>query len=609
MARHDPEFSADPNLTTSNWDGRESQKNSASHSPAIRYEKQAALGLGPSPSVWRAYDHDLRRVVAIKVLPKERLSDSSGFLAGARTIASIRHTGIVQIHDIVEERDGLWIISDYVEGESLAERLHRDPCPAKEIFEWWAQIAETLAFIHSRGIIHADVSPSNILISENGQAHLCNFCSARTVGDQPATPTTPEKSPYMAPEFAHNLPLEPHCDVFSLGVLLTEALNGRKRQKNLGPAESTSAQPNQSRKIPTAIHALLAKCVSPIPVERPSAQELANTLRKILAADRQRRPWMGVMIGVGILVCALGSWFMLAPDHWRGIDSETIALSRVEELSRQLRIRNPDFDGSIVPIIENGLIKGLEFMTNNISDLTPLASLRELNDLRASAIDGGGKVCDLSPIKGLGIKRLQLNGNPQLENLDPLKGMPLEYLSIEGTRVSDLSALSGAPLKTLNCSRTRVKSLRPLANAPLATLWMNETKIDNLDGMPGMRLTHLRAEKTDLKDLAPLSGMPLQTVNCNHTHIESIEPLRGMNDLSVVSVANTKVTNLNPLLSLSGLKFLYCDIDWKRDEDVIRRLGQLEIINDSKHADLIRWYEGGQKEPEPKKKNQRISRE
>jgi hypothetical protein len=316
---------------------------------------------------------------------------------------------------------------------------------------------------------------------------------------------------------------------------------------------------------------------------------------------------MGVMVGVGLFACALGSWFLLAPDHWRGIDAEAKALSRVKELSRQLRVRNPDFDGSIVPIIENGLIKGLEFTTNNISDLTPLASLRELNDLRASAIDGGGKACDLSPIKGLGIKRLQLNGNPQLENLAPLKGMPLEYLSIEGTGVSDLSALSGTPLKTLNCSRTRVKSLRPLANAPLATLWMNETKIDNLDGMPGMRLNNLRASSTELKDLTPLSGMPLQVVDCNHTHIGSIEPLRGMKDLAALSVAETKVTNLNPLLTLPGLKFLYCDIDWKRDEQVIRQLGQLEMINDSKHADLVRWYEGRQKEPEPKKKNQRIS--
>jgi hypothetical protein len=80
-----------------------------------------------------------------------------------------------------------------------------------------------------------------------------------------------------------------------------------------------------------------------------------------------------------------------------------------------------------------------------------------------------------------------------------------------------------------------------------------------------------------------------------------------MKDLAALSVAETKVTNLNPLLTLPGLKFLYCDIDWKRDEQVIRQLGQLEMINDSKHADLVRWYEGRQKEPEPKKKNQRIS--
>ena len=84
--------------------------------------------------------------------------------------------------------------------------------------------------------------------------------------------------------------------------------------------------------------------------------------------------------------------------------------------------------------------------------------------------------------------------------------------------------------------------------------------------------------------------MPLQIVECNHTPIQSIEPLRGMKTLSVVSVVGTKVTDLSPLLTLPGLKFLFCEIDWKRDEQVLRQLNRLEMINDSSHADLVWWY-------------------
>ena len=590
MADRDHAIAPDPKLTTTHWNGLPSHETSAPTPPSVRYEKQVALGEGPHRRVWRAYDHDLRRVVAIKILGRERMHESSGFLAGARNIASIRHPGIVQVHDILEEKDGISIISDYVEGDDLSQRLRRGPIATNDILEWGVQIAEALAFIHSKGIVHADVTPANILLSDHGQALLCNFCSARSTTDAAEPSTKTAKTPYMAPELFLGKPLATGCDVFSLGTILIEALHSGSQRPSKEPRESTIPLQTQLAKIPSKFRHLLAKCVSPNPSERPSAQGLAIDLRKIKDGKSRLPLWVAALIVAVISACALGSWLLPAADHGREIAWEARAQSLIEDLSNRLMLLNPDFDGTITPLIENGMIRGLELSTEKISDLTPIASLRDLNYFKASAIDGGGQVSDLTPIKGLRIKRLQLNGNARLEKLEPLEGMPLEHLNIEATGVSDLASLAGAPLNTLNCSKTRVKSLAPLANAPLATLWINDTKVANLEGMTGMRLSNLRASRSRLQDLAPLNGMPLQIVECNHTPIQSIEPLRGMKTLSVVSVVGTKVTDLSPLLTLPGLKFLFCEIDWKRDEQVLRQLNRLEMINDSSHADLVWWY-------------------
>lgn len=589
---------ADPNLATTQGGHPPGRDTPGKPSPTTRYQKLVPLGEGPDSRVWRAYDNELRRIVVIKTLREERISESAGFVAGARNIASIRHPGIVRIHDIVEDTDGISIISDHVEGGSLAVRLTKAPCTVGEVLEWGAQLAETMAFIHAKGIIHADITPANILLSEDGQALLSNFCSARTVSSTPSPTTMAEKAPYLPPELAQRDALEPRSDVFSLGTLLLEALTGCRPQPASGPGKAIQGSPAEARALPAPLHALLTRCVSPQPFERPSAQELATALRKLQSPRQRRSLWFAAATATGIIAVAIAYWFFLGPGR-HNADHESRARGQVEQLSRELKERNPGFDGKLTPGIEGGLITRIELSTKNISDLSPLRSMRDLTFLQATDPRGEGRIRDISPIQGLNIKRLELHGNPILDDLGPLAGMPLEHLNIKGTAVADLAALAGAPLKTVICENTKVKTLAPLADAPLATLWINNCGISTLDGLRNIRLLNLRANGTALRDIHALRGMPLQVVECMDTAVDSIEPLRGAESLVVLTIAKTKINSLEPLLSLPRLKILYCDINWKRDQHVVRQLSRLEMINDSNPANLIRWYVGGQEGTRP----------
>lgn len=234
----------------------------AKPSHSTRYEKRAPLGEGPDSRVWRAHDHELRRTVVIKTLREERISESAGFVAGARNIASIRHALIVQIHNIVDSGEGLSIISDHVEGGgSLADRLTMGPCDASHILEWGAQVAETLAFIHAKGIIHADITPANTLLTKDGQALLSNFCLARTFASAPATAIKAEKWCDLPTGTVLGNALEPSGDVFSLGNLLLEALSGRHEPMHRGSVKPTQGPPDRARAVSAPLQGLLARCV------------------------------------------------------------------------------------------------------------------------------------------------------------------------------------------------------------------------------------------------------------------------------------------------------------------------------------------------------------
>lgn len=211
------------------------------------------------------------------------------------------------------------------------------------------------------------------------------------------------------------------------------------------------------------------------------------------------------------------------------------AADQVEEVRKELKKRNPEFDGTLTPTIENDVVTGIAFFTNQVSDISPVRAFPHLTSLNCRA-DGSlvGMVSDLKPLKGMQLIKLTLSVNP-VSNLTPLKGMPLADLHIDNSQVADLSPLEGMPLKVLNCSYTKVTSLVPLKGVPLTILWANNTEIADLSPVKGKPLEWITIQETKVNDLSPLNGMPLTQIYLNFKPERDTELLRAIRTLEKIN--------------------------------------------------------------------------
>ena len=185
--------------------------------------------------VYRAYDESLERQVAIKVLPPQFARDGDfvrRFHAEATAVAGLSHPNVVPIYFIGEEHGYHYFAMQYVEGESLAERLSREKrLPVDEALELIGQCLAGLQAAHQRGLIHRDVKPGNILLERHsGRAMLVDFGLVRRLNQSAAMTTTGVilgTVDYTAPEQARGLPVDGRTDIYAAGVLLYQLLCGQ----------------------------------------------------------------------------------------------------------------------------------------------------------------------------------------------------------------------------------------------------------------------------------------------------------------------------------------------------------------------------------------------
>src|SRR5712691_9793626 len=194
------------------------------------------LGAGGMGEVWRAEDTRLLREVAIKILSERIANDpewKARFLREARTIAQMNHPNIATIYSIEQEAEKLFIVMELVEGESLGHVLTRGPLPPPEAVRIIRHVAEALAEAHEKGIVHRDVKPDNIIVGKRGTKVL-DFGIAKQLVSTTDSPTLTQAglivgTPfYMSPEQALGRPVDARSDLFSLGVVLYEALAGKR---------------------------------------------------------------------------------------------------------------------------------------------------------------------------------------------------------------------------------------------------------------------------------------------------------------------------------------------------------------------------------------------
>ena len=204
------------------------------------YEIQAPLGAGGMGEVYRARDTRLERTVAVKVLPDHLSCDPESrqrFEREARTISSLNHPHICALYDIGTQ-DGIdFLVMEYLEGQTLADRLQRGALPVEEVLEIGIEIADALDKAHRQGIVHRDLKPSNIMLTKSG-AKLMDFGLAKPVQAAfiaSATAGTPTLSnwltvegtivgtfQYMAPEQLEGKEADARSDIFAFGALLYE---------------------------------------------------------------------------------------------------------------------------------------------------------------------------------------------------------------------------------------------------------------------------------------------------------------------------------------------------------------------------------------------------
>jgi Tol biopolymer transport system component len=321
------------------------------------YEIEDKVGAGGMGEVYRAHDTRLGRRVAVKVLPPWFSSDPDRlrrFEQEARAIAALDHPNVLVVHDVGSHQGSEYLVTELLQGESLGERLGQGPLPVRKAVEIAIQIARGLAAAHDQGIVHRDVKPANVFLTDDGRVKVLDFGLAKLgnpldAAQEAETLTSPGTIlgtvGYLSPEQARGRPADERSDVFALGAVLYEMLTGRRAFQGDSTVGTLAAilneDPPEMRAatglVPPAIERVVRRCLEKQPAERfQSARDLGFALEaldldsglsagKAPAAPRLRSlpvsfPWSGsslvralALLVLGGLVAGLGGRWLAPP--------------------------------------------------------------------------------------------------------------------------------------------------------------------------------------------------------------------------------------------------------------------------------------------------------
>jgi len=262
------------------------------HVLADRYELGPVLGEGGMARVYRGVDRQLRRPVAVKVLAPPFDRDRSfleRFRREARAAAGLSHPNIVAVFDSGSDDGTHFIVTELVEGETLAVRLRRDgPMPPEEAVAVAVDIARALAAAHERGLIHRDIKPGNVMVLPDGRVKVVDFGIARAAGSDTLTGTgvVLGSTAYLSPEQAGGQPVDQRADLYALGCVLYEMLTGHVPFRADTPIATMYRHVNEDAPPPSTIvpveselEAIVMRCLEKDPKRRfASAAELEAAL-------------------------------------------------------------------------------------------------------------------------------------------------------------------------------------------------------------------------------------------------------------------------------------------------------------------------------------------
>ena len=289
------------------------------------FEIVSPIGSGGMGTVYHARDSRLDRAVALKIL-SHRLdvlgTSSERFQREARAISRLSHPHICTLYDIArapippDSRDGEFLVMELVRGETLADVIARAPLSLENVVQYAIEMADALAHAHREGIVHRDLKPQNIMITPGGVKLLDFGVAAFTASEAHAMPTWPGISrvagtvQYMAPEQIRGEDVDGRTDLFSLGLVLHEMLNGRRAFERSTTLETLHAILNEAppplpETVPAELRRIVGHCLEKDRQQRmPSAADLAVALRSVTGSVHP--------LASDVDVTAMRRWWRLA---------------------------------------------------------------------------------------------------------------------------------------------------------------------------------------------------------------------------------------------------------------------------------------------------------
>ncbi len=351
------------------------------------YEIIAPIGRGGMGEVYRARDTRLDRTVAIKVLPSHLSSDPARrqrFEREAKTISSLNHPHICTLHDVGQQDGTDYLVMEYLEGETLAQRLEKGPLPLEQVLLYATEIADALDKAHRKGVTHRDLKPGNILLTKTG-TKLLDFglaklavapvSSAATGGGDAAAIALPTASKsltvegtilgtfqYMAPEQLEGKEVDARTDIFAFGAVVYEMVTGKKAFEGKSQASVMAAilerEPPAMSTLqpmtPPALDRVVKKCLAKEPEKRwQAASDLCDELKWIAEADvaprfigadaglkpgataplhRRALPWVLAGLFLVAIIAGIAVW-SLKPTPPRPVTRTVITLPPGERLA------------------------------------------------------------------------------------------------------------------------------------------------------------------------------------------------------------------------------------------------------------------------------------
>ncbi len=293
-----------------------------------RFLIERRIGSGGFGTVYEAWDGRLERPVAVKAIESGGTRGSQRVLREAQAAARLNHPGIVTLYELGEENGNALLVTELVDGSTLADHNRIDRLSDREIGEIGADLCEALDHAHDRAVVHRDIKPQNVLVTEGGEprAKLMDFGVARLADG--AALTAPGDVvgtlAYMAPEQAEGRTVGPEADVYSLGLMLYECWSGENPNRRATPAATARAIGARHRPLrrlrpdlPRELSDTVDACLQPRPDRRPALEELGGAIESSLdqlaecAAHSDRS--LRLRLGAVAVAAVLGAW--LAAGH------------------------------------------------------------------------------------------------------------------------------------------------------------------------------------------------------------------------------------------------------------------------------------------------------